>query len=115
MGHGVGSTIRSAILHAPGAVRDYLIGAGQFLNLFPVYSYETLQTSDREALTSDVVTTYVDLNQTFVTHCAELLELIKSKTKEEGATTEDLNVEEPRGRDARESHAARTAASAGID
>jgi hypothetical protein len=114
-GAGMGSTIRNAIVHAPGAVRDYLIGAGQSLNLFPVYSYETFQTSDREALTSDVVVSYRDVNQALVNHWTELVEIIKSKMKEEGPPAEVPNVEQPRKGDTGDRRAVGTEAGAGID
>jgi hypothetical protein len=95
-----GSALRNAVVHAPGVIRDYLIAAGQSINLFPVYSYQTFEVSDANAIASDAVVVYGDVNQALVNNWSQFVELVKSNLKEEATTTEVPNVERSGKRDA---------------
>jgi hypothetical protein len=55
------NAVRNWLVHMPGAVRDYVTGAGSAINPLPVAEENTFATSDRDALLSDVVATYLDL------------------------------------------------------
>jgi hypothetical protein len=75
-----------------------MIGAGQALNLFPALSYETFESSDWNALTSDVVVVCGDFNQGLANYWTEFAELLRDKVSDKAAEPSDV---EPRGREAR--------------
>ncbi len=75
----IGSVVGSLIAHAPGAIRDYVIGAGQSINLFPIYTYEIFETSDYDALRSDVAIVCGDINHGLADHWTEFLGSVRAE------------------------------------
>jgi hypothetical protein len=75
-----------------------VIGAGQSVNLFPTNTYETFETSDYHALTSDVVMVLGDINQAWASNWTRIVEAVSSEMHETAADASDVR---PRGTDAR--------------